>query len=175
MNRRQRILVLSISVLCFCLLVVVAVIVCKGKDILARIEKDINGQGYCMIPGAPEVKIRAQSARMEQGSLVLYGGHAPDDEFYVRVTLRPDMGSEGICSARSVSIIRIFDPDERLRLTFWQPTHLPRFVVGRSCALSLPRMSWICKLKYDTQARIRHYLSQTPATPAKPQGESPGD
>jgi len=155
MNHWKPIIILIASVLCLCSLVVVLAIVdSNGKDILARIEKDINRQGHCMIPGTAGVEIQARSARMEDGCLTLSGSRDPNEGRPVRVAVWPHTGSEGTCSAWSVSIRYLSDPEERLELTFYQPTHLPRFMVGRSCYVSLPKRSWIRWLRYDLKPRI---------------------
>jgi hypothetical protein len=161
MKRRKLTLVLSISMLCL-LVVVLAMIGGSNSDIFTRIEREINNQGYCMISGAREVEIQAQSARMEKGGLVLHGSGKPGEEPSVLVTLFPEMGSAGICSAKSVSIERAPGRYERLKLTFHEPTYLPRHMVGRSCYVSLHKMSWIGSLRREMRDQIRYILRQRP-------------
>jgi hypothetical protein len=158
MTRRKRIIVVSISMGCLCLVVVLAIVGGSSGDILARIERNINTQGCCMISGAWEVEIQAQSARMENGCLVLYGSCDPGKEPCVLVTLWPGMGSGGICSAPRVSIERA--SHERLKLTFHQPTYLPRHMSGRSRYVSLRKTGWLRELTYETRVRIRYMLKQ---------------
>lgn len=161
MSRRKPITVLSISALCLCILMVgLVLVVASGEDTLARIEREINGQGYCLVSESPPVRFQAQSARMEYGSLVLHGSSDPGKEPCVLVTLFPEMGSAGICSAKRVSIERAPGRYERLKLTFHGPTYRPRSMHGRSYYISLRRMSWISRLKWDTRDRIRYMLRQ---------------
>ena len=144
-NHRKWIIILCVLFL-WLLAAVLAVVAGHYRNPLTEIADKINRRGRCVIPGVGEV--RAQSARLEDGVLVLYGSDDPNEESGVAVALYPDMGPEGICRAESVSIQRMFDPEERLKITFRQPTHLPRIMSGRGFMVPVFRHVWFSRIRF---------------------------
>ena len=142
------------------LLVVLAVSVGCDKDPLIRIEREINRRGRCVVPGVGEVQ--AHSARWENGSLVLYGSNDPNEESGIRVALHPEMGSKGICRAKSVSIKRWYAPVEMLKFTFHQPTRLPPDMYVRSFNVPVFRHAWLRKWRFAIQDFLRRHWTQKP-------------
>ena len=171
MNRRKQIAIVSLSALCLCVLVI-ALATTGHEDILARIQREINQQGYSMVSESQGIDIRAQTARMEGDCLILEAGGEPGKEPYVLVNLCPGMGSPGICSAKRVSVELAFDHAKRLKLTFHQAQSIPRHMVGRTQYVYLPEggkiYQWYLKLRYDTQDWLKYRAQKKSNEPLQP-------
>ncbi len=165
---RKWIVVLAVAIVCVCPLVaLLAIAGGRSEDPLARIAEEINSQGHSSIPGLPHCWIRVQSARMEDGCLILYGSNDPNGTSCVHIAWWPYMGSEGICTSRTVSIQRVFDPSERLKITFCQPARLPRIMLGRTQYVSIRRWGWIYGPWFTARDLLRSWLGQKPRNPGR--------
>ena len=121
------------------------------RNILSRIMEDVNSQGSSLISKAVQVKAKAYSARMEDGRLVLYGKNVLDDKTWIQVNVFPGNGAIGECSAYKVTIEIAYNPRKCLKMTFYDPAHLPRHMVARSHYIPLEGVGRLREKLYNSQ------------------------
>ncbi|MEN6334262.1 MAG: hypothetical protein ABFE01_08370 [Phycisphaerales bacterium] len=179
MRRRGPIVAAGLAVLCLCLLIV-ALAPTDRRNVLVRIQNDINRQGYAPFPGYKGMGIRAQTARVTDEGLLLEASNEPGKAPEVLTYLLANMDPMGICSAKSVSVQLVADPYERLKLTFHSPNSGPRFMMGSTQYIPLPRggkaYQWFCTIRFgirDFILRVPPARPSQPSPPSQPAGPTP--
>jgi hypothetical protein len=175
MKRRKKLItVVSLSVLGLGGLVIVLAVV-SHENALARIQREINRQGYSMISEREGIDVHAQTARMEDNCLILEGSSESGKEPYVLVNRFPHLGSMGICSASSVSIELVPCGArwvQRLKMTFPPAVSMPGLVVGRTQYVYVPKYGkpFYCFLTwwFGIQDRLHSRAQKSPDIPPEP-------
>lgn len=112
-NKKSKVL-LGIIIVTSILVLSLLLAVGHKQDPLVRIMKDINRQGYSTISTASQATVKATSAEMVDGKLVVYGSNVA----LVEVDLSQGAGFYDVCTAKKVSFKHAINPKSYLQITF---------------------------------------------------------
>jgi hypothetical protein len=170
-RRKKLITVVSLSVLGLGGLVIVLA-VASHENVLARIQREINRQGYSVLSENEGTDVCAKTARIEGNCLILEGSSEPGKESYVLVHLLPHQDPMGTCSAKNVAIEVVPGRSgwaQTLKITFHEAQSTPRHVIGRTQYVYVPKygkpfyrfLSWW----FGLQDRLRYKAQKSPDMP----------